>query len=398
MDIQPEILVISHKFPPSIGGMQKHCYELVEGISKKTKVHRLIQTEGISKIGFFLTVVAKARRILKANPNISLIYVNDGLMAFVLSKLLKHTKVPMVATIHGLDVVFPMKFYQNWVRNKLAKYAGIIAVSEATENECLDRGLERERVFMVKNGFEPETMEKRDLSHIREKLKSDYQVNLDGKKVIVSIGRGVKRKGFSWFIRNVVKNLPEDVCYLMIGPSANTKQIRLLRSILPASLFEKIVLFAGLAVDDVEIEAAIKELCLDDRVKRISGLKYSELNDLVRSADISVMPNLSIPGDFEGFGLVALEAVSNGTLCIAAGIEGITTAIEDGKNGVLLESRNPEIWKNKIESFLDKPDELIALSGQYQKYNLEHSFSWSQMVDAYYDIFVKIAGQKTMSE
>ncbi|MEP0936282.1 MAG: glycosyltransferase family 4 protein [Cyclobacteriaceae bacterium] len=378
--------------------MQKHCYELVEGISKKTKVHRLIQTEGVSKVWFFLTVVAKARRILKANSNISLIYVNDGLMAFVLSKLLKHTRIPMIATIHGLDVVFPMKFYQNWVRNKLSKYAGIIAVSEATKKECLQRGLNRERVFMVKNGFEPETIEKRDLSHIREKLKSGYGVSLEDKKVIVSIGRGVKRKGFSWFIRNVVKDLPENVYYLMVGPGANTKQIRFLRTVLPASLFEKIVLFAGLAVDDVEIEAAIKELCLEDRVKRISGLKYSELIDLVRSADISVMPNLSVKGDFEGFGLVALEAVSNGTLCIAAGIEGITTAIEDGKNGVLLESGNPTVWKNKIEHFFNKPDELIALSDEYQKYNLEHSFSWGKMVDAYYDIFVKIADQKKMSK
>ncbi|MEO9477170.1 MAG: glycosyltransferase family 4 protein [Cyclobacteriaceae bacterium] len=398
METKPEILVISHKFPPSIGGMQKHCYELVEGISKKTKVHRLIQTEGVSKVWFFLTVVAKARRILKANSNISLIYVNDGLMAFVLSKLLKHTRIPMIATIHGLDVVFPMKFYQNWVRNKLSKYAGIIAVSEATKKECLQRGLNRERVFMVKNGFEPETIEKRDLSHIREKLKSGYGVSLEDKKVIVSIGRGVKRKGFSWFIRNVVKDLPENVYYLMVGPGANTKQIRFLRTVLPASLFEKIVLFAGLAVDDVEIEAAIKELCLEDRVKRISGLKYSELIDLVRSADISVMPNLSVKGDFEGFGLVALEAVSNGTLCIAAGIEGITTAIEDGKNGVLLESGNPTVWKNKIEHFFNKPDELIALSDEYQKYNLEHSFSWGKMVDAYYDIFVKIADQKKMSK
>jgi glycosyltransferase involved in cell wall biosynthesis len=370
--------------------MQKHCYELVEGLSKKLKIHRLIQSAGVSKLWFFLTVVPKAKRILKSNPNIALIYVNDGLMAFVLSRLIRRTAVPLVVTIHGLDVVFPMNFYQRWVRNKLSKYAGIIAVSEATEKECLKRGLSSDQVFMVKNGFEPEAIDLPDASQLKEKIRLDYGVDLEGKKLIVSIGRGVKRKGFSWFIRNVVKALPEDVCYLMIGPSANTGQLRRLQSLLPTSLFNKLVLFAGLSTDDVEIEKAISDVALQSRVKRISGLKYSELNALVRLADISVMPNIKVEGDFEGFGLVALEAVSNGTLCVAAGVEGITTAIEDGKNGILLPSQDAQAWTDKIAGLLNNPTEVKQLSETYQKYNLEHSFSWAQMVDGYYEIFMNI--------
>ena len=42
------------------------------------------------------------------------------------------------------------------------------------------------------------------------------------------------------------------------------------------------------------------------------------------------MPNIRIYGDAEGFGLVALEAVMNGTVALVAGIEGITEAIRNG--------------------------------------------------------------------
>lgn len=394
MSVRTEILVISHKYPPSIGGMQKHCFELVEGLDKQTKVHRLIQTAGISKLWFFITAVGKARKILKSNPEISLIYVNDGLMAFVLTSLMKYTDVPMIATIHGLDVVFPLAFYQKWVREKLSKYAAIIAVSEATKQECFKRGLSKDRVFMVKNGFEPAQDSPKDLAIIREKLKTVHGFNAENKKIIVSIGRGVRRKGFSWFVRNVMIDLPENVCYLIIGPRANTGQIRFLRNILPAPLFNNLVLFAGLSIDEVEIEKAVTELSLQDRVKRISNLTYEELNALIQLADISVMPNVKVEGDFEGFGLVALEAVSNGTLCIASGIEGITSAVENDKNGILLESENKEAWVARIGDLVREPEELKSLSEKYKSFNLEHSFSWSKMVDEYYHIFKNVAREK----
>jgi glycosyltransferase involved in cell wall biosynthesis len=386
-----EILVISHKYPPSIGGMQKHCFELVQGLEAKTKVHQLIQTEGVSKIRFFMTVVRKAKKILKANPNISVIYVNDGLMAFVLTRLIGQTKVPMIATIHGLDIVFPLAFYQKWVREKLSKYAAIIAVSEATKQECLKRGLREDQVFMVKNGFEPNSGSQRNRELISNKLRSEYGFNPKGKKIIVSIGRGVRRKGFSWFIRNVVDELPEDVCYLIIGPRANIGMIKTLKSLLPKDIFNNLVLFTGLSTDELEIELAIQELSLHDRVKRINHLSYEELNALVELADISVMPNVKVEGDFEGFGLVALEAVSNGTLCVASEIEGITSAIENGKNGILVEASNKEAWLSKIRSLLQDPAQLSHLSEQYRTYNLEHSFSWKRMVDEYYNIFSSIA-------
>ncbi len=187
-----------------------------------------------------------------------------------------------------------------------------------------------------------------------DKLKNDFGFDPKGKKIIISIGRGVRRKGFSWFIRQVMTKLPDDVCYLIIGPKTNTVPLKRLKNWLPKSLFDKIVLFAGLAVDEIEIERAIEELKLASRVKRISNLSNAELTALIQLADLSVMPNVKVEGDFEGFGLVALEAASNGTLLVGAGIEGITTAIENGVNGILLPSENASIWVDKIQELFGR--------------------------------------------
>lgn len=46
-------------------------------------------------------------------------------------------------------------------------------------------------------------------------------------------------------------------------------------------------------------------------------------------------PTFLIPGDVEGFGLVALEASMRGTYILASGIDGITDAVIN-KNGTLL--------------------------------------------------------------
>ena len=107
-----EILVISHKYPPSIGGMQTHCFKLVQSLQKNHQVHELIWKSNYPKVFFFLTTVIRALWILRKNKNIDAIYVNDGLMALVCTPLLFLTKVPMTVTIHGLDINFPSSLYQ----------------------------------------------------------------------------------------------------------------------------------------------------------------------------------------------------------------------------------------------------------------------------------------------
>lgn len=98
------------------------------------------------------------------------------------------------------------------------------------------------------------------------------------------------------------------------------------------------------------------------------------------------MPNIEIDGDEEGFGLVALEASIRGTYVLASGIEGITDAVIDGKNGTLLPSRNPQAWADKIHELLGDKERLQKLSAEGQLFT-KQNYSWDIMVDGYREIF-----------
>ncbi|MBB4034775.1 hypothetical protein GGR21_000662 [Dysgonomonas hofstadii] len=76
-----EVLFVSHKFPPSTGGMENQCYQLVTGMEKKCKVHRLIFDNKGSKLLFFLTLIRKIRKTCKEHPGINIIHFNDALIA-----------------------------------------------------------------------------------------------------------------------------------------------------------------------------------------------------------------------------------------------------------------------------------------------------------------------------
>lgn len=385
-----EILVISHKYPPSIGGMQKQCFELVKGLKKNNKVHHLIHEHGTSKLGFLLWVSFRARSILKRYPNIDLVYANDGLMAFFLTPLFWMTKKPITVTIHGLDVVFPLGFYQKWVRKYLNKSAAVIAVSDGTTQEIKKREVAPERVFTVKNGFDPDFKPLEQDASFKDRLAKKLGVHFEGKKVLVSIGRSVKRKGFSWMVNHIIPQL-EDVIYIIIGPTLGDHDtVRRTEKLLPGALWNTLVLLEGKPLDEITVHEKIAELNLEDRVFHVSDLNNEEVAQTLMLADLFVMPNLSVPGDYEGFGLVALEAVMSGTLSVASRVDGIPSAITADKNGILLEPGNVDQWLQTVKDLLADDGKRLALAEEYRNYTIENASSWENMAAQYEQVFQKI--------
>ncbi len=385
-----EILVISHKYPPSIGGMQKQCYELVQGLKKRHTVIELIHKGG-AKVPFLLLASVRAAILLKRNPKVELVYANDGLMAFFLTPLFWMTKVPVAITAHGLDVVFPMKFYQRWLPKYFNKARAVIAVSEGTTQELLDRNISRERVFTVRNGFDP----KEGKSQVTENTLLEREIDITKKKVIVSIGRSVERKGFSWFVTNVMPKLGEDVVYLIIGPRlGDHHKLQRMRKLLPPSIFKSLVLLNGIPLDEITLVEKIQELNFQDRVFHVSGLSNEEVTSVLKSADLYAMPNIPVTGDYEGFGLVALEAVTAGLLCVASEVDGIPSAIQDKQNGILLPPGDVASWVEEITHWLGNPDERKELASRFRANAVNDCLSWQDMAAAYEEVFLKVLESK----
>ena len=99
------------------------------------------------------------------------------------------------------------------------------------------------------------------------------------------------------------------------------------------------------------------------------------------------MPNIEVPGDYEGFGLVALEAASQGTLTLAANVDGIPSAVKDGINGYLIEGGNATEWSLKIRYFMDHSQELKASAQEFKTNTITKGRSWDTMARRYAEVF-----------
>ena len=54
-----EILFVSHKYPPSVGGMEKQSYELINGMAAHARVHTIVYTGTGGKFQFLWTLRKK---------------------------------------------------------------------------------------------------------------------------------------------------------------------------------------------------------------------------------------------------------------------------------------------------------------------------------------------------
>lgn len=384
-----EILFITHKYPPSVGGMEKQSYELINGVAKTHKVHTLIYDNRTNIVKFLLTVPMKVKKILRENPNISIIHLNDGTVGVCGIFIKRITSIPVLMTLHGLDIVLPSKIYQNYVVNRFKKLDGVIAVSHATAQECIKRGFDRDRVYVVRNGVDTEMSLINKKPGFRKILEGKLGIPLHDKKILVSIGRSVRRKGFSWFMTRILPQLDKNIIYLIVGPTdPNIRRINFFLNLLPKRIAHIIVLTFGLGLDEIDVQEALEREEIKGRAFYLGKQPFEDMVQILKHSDMFVMPNIKVAGDAEGFGLVALEASVNSTPVLASCLEGITCAVIDGKNGFLVPPEDESSWIEKIHAILSDTNHLRSFGEQSKEFTISN-FAWKKMVEGYLTVFKK---------
>lgn len=179
----------------------------------------------------------------------------------------------------------------------------IIAVSEDLRRGLLasDPGLDPSRVITVPNGIE-------DPGRPAPGALDRVLPGRNGSLVCVAVGKLQPEKGHDLLIE-AVGRMPETD-----RPSA---------------------LIVGEGVERPALEAGIRRLGLESKVKLL-GFR-PDVPALVAEADVYVMPSR-----FEGLPIALLEAMALGKAIVAAAVNGIPEAIQDGDNGLLVPREDPE--------------------------------------------------------
>lgn len=391
-----EVLFVSHKYPPATGGMEKQSFELIKGMSAHVVVHTLLfEKEKESRLRFFWKLNASITKIIDDHPKIEIIHFNDGLLASLATFHHRYDRrrLKKIVTIHGLDVVFPLAIFQKTILPRFNQFDHIIAVSAATAEAAISRGLDPKKVTVISNGVDHALVNRKD--HLSwQQLRKFYPQLPDNGKYMITLGRPIKRKGISWLMKEVIPHMPTDFRLFMIGPFRKKKSfIEYLFPLLPPKLTHLYTLFLGFPTDQTRIRALLLEEPYKTRAHHLGKVPCEHLSSLLRYADAFLMPNVHIPGDMEGFGLVCLEASLSGTLVVAANIEGITQAIHDRRNGLLLPAGEAEQWVGQLKQIHQTGGRIYPVK-DYSRYTLEH-FSWKKMCQSYYHIFGAVLSSTT---
>lgn len=374
------LLFVSHSFPPAgrplsnVGGMQRVATELhaalrrQPGLTLESLVLRASwDTTHLKTPPFLARAAWQIRRMARAGAIDAVLFSSmvTASLAVPLRRVLAAARVRTAAIVHGRDVTLPVRPYQRFVPRVFDALDAVLPVSRATGAACLERGLAAEKLHVVPNGIDlnrfaplndPATMRRSLLEAVGGDLP-------EGALLLCSVGRQVERKGFAWFVDQVMPLLPADVHYWLAGDGPE----------------------AG------AIEAAIDRRGLQERVRLLGRVSEAALEQLYRGADLFVMPNIPVPGDMEGFGVVMLEAGLGGLPVIAARLEGIQDVVAEGKNGHLVESGDAWGFSEAIMAYYDDREALQEASERAAAY-VRDTFSWQAVARRYVDTLAAVVG------
>jgi glycosyltransferase involved in cell wall biosynthesis len=198
----------------------------------------------------------------------------------------------------------------------------------------------------------------------RSSLDADFERQRRGRVLLITVGRLVRRKGVAWFVRHVLPKL-SNVLYVVVG----------------------------VGPDREEILRAATETGMQDNVCLVGKVSDERLLELLSVSDVFVMPNIEVPGDVEGFGIVAIEAAAAGVPVVAARLEGIPDAIADRHNGHLVESGNAAAFIDLLSELVSNPTERAA-QGERGRIYTQQQNSWPQIIRRYVDLFSRLVTGK----
>jgi len=116
-----------------------------------------------------------------------------------------------------------------------------------------------------------------------------------------------------------------------------------------------LVIIGGPSGPEGEAEAQrlrtlVQAFGLKDRVHMLAPQPHELLSTFYRAADLVLVPSRS-----ESFGLVALEAGACGTPVVASAVGGLTTLVDDGVTGFLVETRDATAFAGAAAAILGDP-------------------------------------------
>jgi D-inositol-3-phosphate glycosyltransferase len=126
-----------------------------------------------------------------------------------------------------------------------------------------------------------------------------------------------------------------------------------------------------------------KELDLENNISFLGKRSQDSLPYYYSAADVVTMPS-----EYESFGMVALEAMACGTPVVASQVGGLAYLIQDGETGFHIPNQDPVALSDRL-TWLVEDDDLHTCMGR-KAAEYARNYSWEKITDQIIDVYREV--------
>lgn len=341
----PSILLVTNDFGPRAGGIETFVIGLLERVPKGEVLvytsaqpeseeydQRWLQEYGVevirdrSKILLPTPrVIWRLRSIIRARAITKIWFGAAAPLAFSARWLKSAGAKHVVALTHGHEVWWSKLWPFSLFMREIAKNVDVATyLGEFTRRAMAPRFSDTAKLIKVAPGIDTEHF----VPHSSQDLRAQF--GIENKPTLISVGRLVHRKGQDRLIEAMPKIIAEvpDATLIFIGEGPHRQTLDYL----------------------------VARHKLNENVKFIGRIQYSELPRHLSMGDVFVMPSRSrlFGLEVEGLGIVYLEASACGLPVIGGASGGAPDAVQDGITGYVVDGNDvDEIARRAVELLQD---------------------------------------------
>jgi len=384
--INMRICMLTWEFPPRIvGGIARHCLSLSKALAKLghevyvvtlefpgaplfedingIKVYRVLIELGhpnfIIWTFLFNHFMEKKVADLSENIEFDIIHIHDWLTAKAGISSKHFLNKPLISTIHSTEEgrsrglhnpdSFLIDGIEWWMTYEARQ---VIVCSNSVKWEVESHfSLPHDKVTVIPNGIEVSSF---NLNINREEVKRRYGIK-PNERIILFVGRLVPQKG----VDTLIKAVP-----LIVQQHRDVR-----------------ILIAGDGWSRNYLEELARSMGLGDRIRFLGFISDWELEDLMVTADVLVVPSI-----YEPFGIVALEGMAAGTPVVATNIGGLSEIIEHDRTGVLVYPEDPGSIAWGINKVLSDPKYADWLVRNARR-KVRKAYSWEAIAKRTVEVY-----------